>query len=114
MFTLTVLVPPPIHILPADMQALAEADTICENWDSKKMGKRDEKAETALWSSRLFTAPMLLEEPEVLHGTEGHLVSVDVGVGVGLRDDRFVDPLLRWADLDRLICMIGPIARGDG
>ena len=75
----TVVVPPPPISCPADMVALAEADAICEKWDTKKMARRDEKAETALWNSRLFTAPLLLEDPDVFYGTEGHLVSVDVG-----------------------------------
>ena len=64
----------PLYSCPAHMLALAEADAICEKWDAKKMAKRDEKEETQLWNNRVFTAPMLLEDPEVFHGTRGHLV----------------------------------------
>ena len=96
-FTLTFVVAfCPAHI------CRGEADAICEKWDTKKMAKRDEQAETTLWNNRVYTAPMLLQEPKDMHGTGGHVVSIGVGggVGVGLRDDRFVDPLLTWADLD--------------
>ena len=66
-------------IFPADMVALAEADAICEKWDTKKMAKRDEQAETTLWNNRVYTAPRLLEDPTVFHGTGGHVVSIGVG-----------------------------------
>jgi hypothetical protein len=61
------------------MVALAEADAICEKWDTKKMAKRDEQAETTLWNNRVYTAPRLLEDPTVFHGTGGHVVSIGVG-----------------------------------
>ena len=65
------------------MVAWAEADAITEKWDTEKMAKRDELAETILWNNRVFTAPRLLEDHEVFHGTGGHVVSIGVGVGSG-------------------------------
>ena len=61
------------------MIALAEADAICDKWDTNKFGKRDEEAEPALWNNRVYTAPMLLDDPAVFYGAEGRLVSVEVG-----------------------------------
>ena len=43
----------------------AKADTICERWDLNKMSKKDDEAEAALWNARMYTAPVLLENPTV-------------------------------------------------
>ena len=74
-FTLTFVVAD----CPADLVPLAEADAICEKWDTQKMGKRDERAELTLWNNRVYTAPMLLEDPNIFHSTGGHVVYIGVG-----------------------------------
>ena len=65
------------------MVAWAEADAIVEKWDTQKLAKRDERAETVLWNNRVYTAPMLREDPEVFYGPGGHAVSIGVGVRGG-------------------------------
>ena len=47
-------------------------------WDTNKMANKD-KAEMKLWNSRMFTAPMLLEDPKIYWGEGGDLSSPDVG-----------------------------------
>ena len=42
------------------------------------MAKKDDEAEAALWNSRMYTAPLLLEDPKVYVGEGGDLVSPDV------------------------------------
>ena len=42
------------------------------------MAKKDDEAEAALWNSRMYTAPLLLEDPKVYLGQGGDLVSPDV------------------------------------
>ena len=41
-------------------------------------GKKDGEAEKKLWSSRMYTAPMLLEWEEIYDGEGGDLQSLDV------------------------------------
>ena len=67
------------HALSARPTDSAEADTRCEKWDIDKMTKKDSAAEEALWNSRMFTAPRLLENPEVWNLEGGDLSSPDVG-----------------------------------
>ena len=68
-----------IHALSARPTDSAEADTICEKWDMDKMTKKDSAAEEELWNSRMFTAPRLLENPEVWNLEGSDLISPDVG-----------------------------------
>ena len=70
---------PHIHALFARPTNSAKADTKCEEWDINKMAKKDDAAEAALWNSRMYTAPRLLEDPKVYLGEGGDLVSPDVG-----------------------------------
>ena len=42
-------------------------------------GKKDERAEKLLWCTRMYTAPMLLEDEEIYWGEGGDLRSPDVG-----------------------------------
>ena len=77
------------------MTDVTEADARCEVWDTNKMAKKAAAAENALWNSRLYTAPKLLQDPDVFDSLRGHWVSVEAGrLGVGLRDDR----LFGWSD----------------
>ena len=57
----------------------AKADEKCEVWNMNKMTKPDDEAQQQLWYSRMYTAPMLLEEPSIYWGEGGDLSSPDVG-----------------------------------
>ena len=47
---------------PAHLPYLTQADTVVEKWDIAKHGHKYENAEEQLWCSRIYQAPLLLQE----------------------------------------------------
>ena len=58
---------------------MAQADAVCEKWDLVRMTKKDDARESALWNSRMYTAPRLLDDPDVYYQSGGRSVSLHVG-----------------------------------
>ena len=51
-----------LHTLHHIYEYSAEADAICQKWEPEVMSQRDAEVERDLWNTRLFTAPLLLDD----------------------------------------------------